>query len=111
MAAETGRGYLEAAGQADRFAIGSDIDQRFLGSFVLTSAVKHVDMAVQAILGDVQAGKFRGGDHRYGLADGAVGLAPTSADVPSKVVSQARSYADRIVAGKIHPPESVPARQ
>ena len=110
VAAQSGFGYL-AVGQArGRYSIGVDADQSYLGTSIITSAVKRVDVAVRDIVQDVNAGRFKPGDHFYGAAQGATGFAKPSSVVPKSIVAQADRYETLIAAGKVVPPTAIPAR-
>ena len=72
-----GLGVIKAAQQADKLVIGVDSDQSHVApGNVLTSMVKHVDVAVYLAVKDVLEKKFSGGDIVLGLREGGVGLAP-----------------------------------
>ena len=72
----TGIGVLQAAADAGKLGIGVDSDQNYLHpGKVLTSMVKHVDIAVYDTFKDGAAGKFTGGVQALGLAEGGVGWA------------------------------------
>lgn len=108
VAAQTGLGYLSVAQAHDLYGIGVDTDQSYLGPVVVTSAVKHVDVAARLTVGSVVNGTFSGGDHRYGLAQGATGFAPPARVVPAGIVAQANAYARQIARGAIVPPTQAP---
>jgi len=75
VAGRSGEGVLEAAAQADRFAIGVDSNQDFIQpGHVITSMIKRVDMTTYLTIQSVVEGKFEGGFKRLGMADGAAGL-------------------------------------
>ncbi len=79
-----GLGVIKAAQQAGKLVIGVDSDQSHVApQNVLTSMIKHVDVAVYLAAKDVLAGKFSGGDVVLGLKEGAVGLAPLGPMVPA----------------------------
>lgn len=103
VAGECGLGALAAAGEKNIRAIGSDVDQRYLGDHVLTSAVKKADVAVFQTVLALQAGSFRGGggDTFFDVASGGVGLGEIAADVPADLVSQVNRIQDEIAAGEI----------
>jgi len=110
VAAQSGFGYL-AAGQArGRYGIGVDADQGYLGSSIITTAVKRVDVAVRDIIQDVNAGRFKPYDHFYGAAQGATGFARPSSVVPKSIVAEADRYEALIAAGTVVPPTAIPAR-
>ena len=72
----TGIGVLQAAADAGKLGIGVDSDQNYLHpGKVLTSMLKHVDVAVYDAFKDAAAGKFTGGVQALGLAEGGVGWA------------------------------------
>ena len=64
VAGGCGLGALDAAGERDAWGIGVDADQAFLGSFVLTSAMKRVDEAVFRIIRSVTDGHVAGRPER-----------------------------------------------
>src|SRR6516225_10427376 len=66
----TGIGVLQAAADAGKLGIGVDSDQNYLHpGKVLTSMVKHVDIAVYDTFKDGAAGKFTAGVQALGLAE------------------------------------------
>src|SRR5207253_8728995 len=72
-----GLGVIKAAQQAGKLVIGVDSDQSHVApGNVLTSMVKHVDVAVYLAVKGVMEKKFSGGDIVLGLREGGVGLAP-----------------------------------
>src|SRR5207244_13048813 len=78
-----GLGVIKAAQQAGKLVIGVDSDQAHVApGNVLTSMVKHVDVAVYLAVKDVLEKKFSGGDIELGLREGGVGLAPIGGIVP-----------------------------
>lgn len=108
VAADSGLGYLTAARDSGVYGIGVDADESYLGPFILTSAVKRVDVAVEAIIDSITAGAFRGGKYDFGLDRGATGIAPTGTAVPKYIVAAVNSYASKIASGKIIPPTTIP---
>jgi basic membrane protein A len=71
-----GLGVIKAAQQAHKLVIGVDSDQSHVApDNVLTSMIKHTDVAVYRTILDVLRGRFAGGDVVLGLADNALGLA------------------------------------
>jgi len=72
----TGVGVLQAAADAGKLGIGVDSNQNGLQpGHVLTSMVKHVDVAVYNAFMDGKNGKFSGGLDVLGLKDGGVDYA------------------------------------
>ena len=76
----TGQGALLAAAQAGRRCIGAEVDEyvtdRAAASCLLTSAVTHVDQAVEVEVLDALAGRWVSGSRAFGIGEGGVGLAP-----------------------------------
>jgi basic membrane protein A len=74
-AGRAGLGLIQAAKEQGKLAIGVDSDQDDLApGSVLTSMIKRVDEAVYQTIKDIQDGGFAGGEKRYDLASGGVGL-------------------------------------
>ena len=61
VAGQCGLGALSAAKEKNKWGIGVDADQGYLGDHVLTSALKKVDVAVFSTIQAVQDGSFSGG--------------------------------------------------
>src|SRR5262249_6715558 len=61
VAGGCGLGALDAAKERGVWGIGVDADQGYLGTYVLTSALKRVDTAVYNAIKEAQAGNFKGG--------------------------------------------------
>jgi basic membrane protein A and related proteins len=75
VAGGCGLGALDAAKEKGLQGIGVDADQSYLGSHILTSAEKHVDLAVQRAIKSVQDGTFKGGsDVLNNVANNGVGI-------------------------------------
>jgi len=72
----SGMGVMQAAADLGKFSIGSDANQNYLhpGS-VLTSMVKHVDVAVYEAMRDARDGTWKPGIRSLGLAEGGVDYA------------------------------------
>lgn len=99
-----GDGVIEAAKEQDQWAIGVDRDQNYLApDNVLTSAMKRVGTAMYVVAEDLVNGKFQGGRTvSYGLAEGAVGLAPSSSKhVPADLLNEADKLKKSIIDGEI----------
>ncbi len=104
-----GNGVIEAAKEQDKWAIGVDRDQNYLApDHVLTSAMKRVDNAMYTVAQEMVNGEFKGGTTAaYGLADDAVGLAPTSdKHVPADLLAEADELKQKIIDGEISVPDS-----
>ena len=102
VAGGCGLGALNAAGERDRWGIGVDADQSFLGPHILTSAQKGVDSAVFLTIKSIQDGSWKGGGNAtFGLKEDGVGLGKVSPDVPAEDVDQVERIKQQIADGKI----------
>lgn len=104
-AGATGLGVLQAAADAGKLGIGVDSNQNHLHpGKVLTSMLKHVDIATYTTFESAMKDAFKPGVQVLGLAQGAVGWAlddnnrPLIDDAMMEAVSKA---SDDIVSGKI----------
>jgi len=97
----TGNGALVAAKEQGKMCIGVDVDQYLsypeVDSCLITSAEKHLDVAVKAAIADVVHGSFQSGIKTFDIKNDGIGLAPyhdwdskIPADVKAKV-TQAQS--------------------
>jgi basic membrane protein A len=111
VAGPCGLGALDAAKAAGRWAVGVDVDQSFLGSHILTSAVKRVDTGIFLAVKGAMTGKgYRGGgDLVFNLKNGGVALGKFSAKakIPKAWLTQINKLKAQIIAGKIKPPKNV----
>ncbi len=102
VAGGCGLGALNAAGERDRWGIGVDADQSFLGDHILTSAQKGVDAAVFLTIQSVQDGSWEGGGNAtFGLSEEGVGLGKVSPEVPREDVEQVDAIKQQIADGEI----------
>ena len=104
-AGSTGQGVLKAAADAGKLSIGVDSDQDYLfPGKVLTSMLKHVDVATYKSFMDAKNGTWKPGIQALGLKEGGVDFA---VDEWNKTVltADAKAAADAakadIIAGKI----------
>ena len=89
-----GLGVIKAAEQAGRWVIGVDSDQSHVAPRnVLTSMIKHADLAVYEAVRDVLNGTFAGGDVVLGLRERGVGLSPLGGDADPAITPAARAAA------------------
>jgi len=75
LSGATGLGAITAVRDSRRpaFLIGVDLDQDDeVPGKVLTSALKRIDIVVYEAIKDLQEGRFRGGMHTIGIAEGAL---------------------------------------
>jgi basic membrane protein A and related proteins len=104
----SGLGYLAAAQQKGMYGIGVDANQGHLGRYIITSAIKKVNVAVEDTIVAAKDGKFTPGDHRYDLHNGATGFAPPASIVPKAIVDQTKADQQKIANGSIVPPTTIP---
>jgi basic membrane protein A len=107
-AGATGHGVFEAARDAGRYAIGVDSDEwAEMPGTILTSMVKRADVAVFETIHAVGEGRFQGGMHVFGVADGAIDYVhegPHASLLPRDVVARVEALRDDIAAGRIQVP-------
>ena len=102
VAGGCGLGALNAAGERDRWGIGVDADQSFLGPHILTSAQKGVDAAVFLTIQSIKDGTWKGGGNStFGLKEDGVGLGKVSSKVPAGDVDQVEAIKQQIADGEI----------
>jgi basic membrane protein A len=111
VAGPCGLGALDAAKERGRWGVGVDVDQSFLGSHILTSAVKRVDQGIFLAVKGAKTGKgYKGGkDLVFNLKNKGVALGKISkrARIPAAWLKQINTLNAQIIAGKIKPPTSV----
>jgi basic membrane protein A and related proteins len=101
VAGQCGLGALDAAKEKGKQGIGVDADQGYLGSYILTSAEKKVDVAVFNAIKAAQSGQFQGGqDIVNELKNNGVGFGKLNA-AGQKYASQLQKVAADIKSGKI----------
>jgi basic membrane protein A len=111
IAGGCGLGALDAAKGAGIWGVGVDRDQSFLGTYILTSAVKRVDTGVFLAIKNDKAGKFKGGSNAlYNLKNNGVALGKISPKIKGKLKKQLlvkmRTLRKQIIKGKIKPPKT-----
>jgi basic membrane protein A and related proteins len=104
-AGATGQGVLKAAADAGKFGIGVDSNQNGLfPGHVLTSMLKHVDVATYNSFMDAKKGMWKPGVSVLGLKEGGVGYAvdENNKDILKPDVKAAADQAEKdIISGKI----------
>jgi basic membrane protein A len=101
VAGQCGLGALDAAKGKGAQGIGVDADQGYLGSYILTSAQKKVDVAVFNAIKAAQANAFKGGqDVINDLTNDGVGYGTLNAQ-GQKYKTQLDSVKQDIISGKI----------
>jgi basic membrane protein A len=107
VAGGCGLGALDAAKEKGVQGIGVDADQSYLGPHILTSAEKHVDLAVFNAIKSVQDGTFKGGtDVLNNVANNGVGIGKIG-PAGLKYADQVKKIQFEIAAGKIKIPDTV----
>lgn len=106
VAGGTGAGVIEAAKGRNHYAIGVDTDQDELApGFVLTSMVKHTELAVEQLVGSFADGDFAGGKTiNLGLKEDGVGLtdfSQTKADIPQAALDKVEELKQQIISGDV----------
>lgn len=104
-----GKGVIEAAKEANKFAIGVDSDQSSLApKNVLTSALKKVDVAIYDLSKRILSGENLGGQTVvYTANEDAVGIPDHLGDdalYPAELHEKALEKLEKIKAGEIVPP-------
>jgi basic membrane protein A len=111
VAGACGVGALKAAQRAGAWGIGVDIDQSYLGKFILTSVVKRLDVAVYDFALALEKGTFRtGGDTVFDLRNKGVALGRFSPRVPPALRRDVTRLAGEIEAGRIKVPSGLKRR-
>ena len=109
VAGGCGLGALNAAKQKGVWGVGVDADQGYLGSYILTSAEKKVDVAVFDTIKQVVEGKsIGGGDTVFDATNGGTGLGKISPKVPAADLAKLKAVEQKMNAGQINPPSTVP---
>jgi len=107
-----GLGALSAAKDHGIWGVGVDRDQSFLGSYILTSAVKRVDVGVYNAIKAAKAGKYKGGSNAvFNLKNKGVALGKISPKLKGKlrtqILARVAVLQKQIIAGKIKIPTAV----
>jgi basic membrane protein A and related proteins len=107
VAGQCGLGAVDAAKEKSVQAIGVDADQSYLGPQIITSALKHVDVAVFNAIKSVQDNSYKGGtDTVNSLQNDGVGIGKIS-PAGQKYAAQVKTIQDQILNGKITPPDTL----
>ena len=108
-AGDSGTGAIEAAKEANKYAIGVDRDQSDLApENVLTSAVKKLNVASYGLVKDLVEGTFKGGAEKvYGLKEGGVGIVENTKNlIPQDVMDYVNKEANKVKNGEIKIPKT-----
>ncbi len=102
VAGSCGLGVLDAAHSKGIFGVGVDADQGYLGSWVMTSALKRVDVAVYNAIKSAQSGTIKtGANKQFGADIGGVGYGKWSSKVPASIRNAVAAQYKLLKAGKI----------
>ncbi len=102
VAGSCGLGALSAAKDKGLWGVGVDADQAYLGPYMLTSAVKRVDVGVLRTMKQAKDGKFKGyGNTIFSVRAGGVGIGKISAKVPAAIVAAEKVLEKQIANGKL----------
>lgn len=107
-AGATGTGAIEAAREANKYAIGVDRDQSYLApENVITSALKRLNVASYDLAKELVEGKYKGGQEKvYGLKEDAVGIPEnTNKLVPQDIIDYVNKQAEKVKNGEIKVPK------
>ncbi|BBB90808.1 MAG TPA: BMP family ABC transporter substrate-binding protein [Methylomusa anaerophila] len=109
----SGIGVLEAAASQQKFVIGVDSDQSLPAkedqrSFVLTSMLKRVDVAVYETIRSLVTQKFQGGYQEFGVQENGVGYAENQYNKELIAANKAKldELKEKIIMGEIKVPTS-----
>ena len=109
VAGGCGLGALNAAKEAKLWEIGVDVDQGYLGSYMLTSALKDVAAAVYLTTQEYKKnpGAFKGGfDNIFNVKNGGIGYGKVSLKLKNRaaIIKKTDAIKKLIATGKIKPP-------
>ena len=109
VAGGCGLGALNAAKEAKLWGIGVDVDQGYLGSYMLTSALKDVAAAVYLTTKEFKANPsaFKGGfDKIFNVKNGGIGYGKVSTKLKNRaaIIKKTEAIKKLIASGKIKPP-------
>ncbi len=108
VAGGCGLGALSAAKEKGVWGVGVDADQAYLGPFILTSAIKKVDVAVFDTVKEITNGTFKGGTTDFFTAqNGGAGIGAISSKVPAADVTKLKAIQQQVESGAIVPPDTV----
>jgi basic membrane protein A len=107
VAGQCGLGAIDAAKEKSLQAIGVDADQSYLGTQMLSSALKKVDVAVFKEVQAVQKNQYKGGtDTLNTVANNGVGIGKIS-QAGAKYKSQVAAVQKQLADGTVTPPDTV----
>ena len=102
VAGGCGIGALNAAKEKKKWGIGVDADQSYLGPYMLTSATKKVDHAVEIMTKRAYRDSLKGQvDFLFNVKNSGVGIGKVSPKVPAADVAAVKRIQKQIATGKI----------
>ena len=102
VAGQCGLGVLDAAKEKHVLGIGVDADQGYLGTHVMTSALKRVDVAVNSAIVAANHGKLKTAINAvFGAKQNGVGYGKWSPKVPASIRNAVAAQFTLMKAGKI----------
>ena len=108
VAGACGIGALKTAQKRGVYGIGVDIDQSYLGDYVLTSVIKNLDLAVYKLSKPLIHGQLHtGGNLNFDLRNHGVYLGQFSPKVSRSIRRQLIPLRRQIESGKIHVPSTL----
>ena len=110
VAGGCGLGAVQAAKEQAKWGIGVDNDQFFLGTHVLTSATKKVNVGVYETIRLGRTAAFKGGvDTTFNVKNKGVGYGKVSPKAPNRValLNLLGKWSRDIASGKVKPPRTV----
>jgi basic membrane protein A len=104
-----GIGVIQAAEETGTArVIGAFTDMNaFAPDVVVTSVERLADVPLQAILFDIQNGRFEGKDYGFNLTNGGTALSPYhnfDSEIPQDVKDKVQAFQGRIIAGQVRVP-------
>ena len=108
VAGACGAGALQEAKHKGVWGVGVDVDQSKLGSFVLTSVLKRVDLSIEKAVVAIRDHTFpRKRVLVFDEANGGVGIGTISPRVPKALVRRMRRVEAAIKAGRVAVPATL----
>jgi basic membrane protein A len=110
VAGGCGLGAIQGAKDQGAWGIGVDTDQAFLGTHVLTSATKKVDVGVFSTIKLAKTKAWKGGvDTLFNVKNKGVGYGKVSTKAPNRaaLIAKLNLWERNLASGKVKPPRTV----
>ena len=110
VAGGCGLGAIQGAKEQKKWGIGVDTDQGFLGTHVLTSATKKVDVGVFSTIQLAKSKAWKGGvDTVFNVKNKGVGYGQVSKTAPNRaaLIGKLNLWSRNLASGKVKPPRTV----